>query len=185
MAVYKMMEDFAFFYCHSVVFLCFNFSIILIYLFADIFSHRLYWADSTLFAVKYIDLKTQEVLLLYANIKQQVTFFGVSVYQVSLSCLLCVLFYKRHLQRRMMYGCTWTLCDLILPFWHQHVTGELVHLNPHNHGIDFAITNVIGYYRIIYKLNEKKMVEKRITAEEVCVHVTCHVKVRKEPCVLM
>jgi len=45
--------------------------------------YRLYWADSGLYAVKYVELQTGEVGTLYENIEQQSTFYGISIYNVS------------------------------------------------------------------------------------------------------
>ena len=50
-----------------------------------IYHYRLYWADSGLYAIKYVDLSTEEVMLKYTNVEQQVTFFGISIYGVSIS----------------------------------------------------------------------------------------------------
>ncbi|XP_052784175.1 low-density lipoprotein receptor-related protein 4-like [Mya arenaria] len=50
------------------------------HLYMDFKRDRLYWADSGLYAVKYVDLVTGEILTEYENIAQMSTFFGISLY---------------------------------------------------------------------------------------------------------
>lgn len=46
------------------------------------FYYRMYWADSELYSIRSVDLNTGEVSILYQKIAEQVTFFGLSIYQV-------------------------------------------------------------------------------------------------------
>ncbi|XP_060590191.1 low-density lipoprotein receptor-related protein 4-like [Ruditapes philippinarum] len=67
------------------------------HLYLDYTTDRLYWADSGLYSVRCIDLTTGEVTVPYEKISEQVTFFGISFYQVSIyennnihSCSNCI-----------------------------------------------------------------------------------------------
>ena len=48
----------------------------------NFFFFRLYWADSGLYSVRCVDLETFQVDVIYENVRQMVTFFGISRYQV-------------------------------------------------------------------------------------------------------